>query len=178
MFFAIIQKQIPEARLIIAGDGPQRDALERLATDLRLTNTEFVGRLPHERVIELYECTDIFLNGSFIDNQPLSILEAFACGLPVVTTDAGGIPFMVNSEQSGLIVPMGNPERLAGCALRLFSDEELSGRLIANGRRECSKYEWEAVRDQWLAIYARLATTTDLKRAQFREESDRSETCV
>jgi glycosyltransferase involved in cell wall biosynthesis len=151
--FAIIQQHIPDARLIVAGDGPQRAALEKLARDLNLQNTVFKGRVSHGSVVELYDSSDIFLNASEIDNQPLSILEAFACGLPVVTTDAGGIPDMVLSEKTGLIVPMGAYEQLAAAALRLLDDPILAQRLIGQGREECEKYQWRAVREQWLNVY-------------------------
>jgi L-malate glycosyltransferase len=155
--FAIIQKQIPEARLTVAGDGPQRAALEQLARELELRNTEFTGRVPHNKIVELYESADVFLNGSEIDNQPLSILEAFACGLPVVTTDAGGIPYLVTNEESALVVPRGDYEKLAAAALRLFAEQGIAERVTRNGLEECAKYSWQAVRSQWLELYARLA---------------------
>ena len=114
--FAIIQQRLPEARLIVAGDGSQRAPLEHLARELGLRNTEFTGQVRHERVVELYDAADIYLNGSEIDNQPLSILEAFACGLPVVTTDAGGIPFVVTGGETGFLVKRGDYEAMAAGA--------------------------------------------------------------
>jgi glycosyltransferase involved in cell wall biosynthesis len=155
--FATIQKRIPEARLIVAGDGPERTSLEQLARELNLQNAEFTGRVGHERVVELYDSTDIFLNGSEIDNQPLSLLEAFACGLPVVTTDAGGIPDMVVPEKTALVVPRGEHEQLAASALRLLDDSTLAQSMIEQAREECRKYRWEAVREQWLNLYYELA---------------------
>jgi L-malate glycosyltransferase len=155
--FAIIQKRIPEAELIVAGDGPERFALEQLARELCLKSTQFTGRVGHDRVVELYDAADIFLNGSEIDNQPLSILEAFACGLPVVTTDAGGIPDMVTHEKTALVVSRGAHEQLAASGLRLIDDPALAQSMIQQGREECRKYEWESVRDQWLHAYHDLA---------------------
>jgi glycosyltransferase involved in cell wall biosynthesis len=158
--FAVIQKRIPEAQLVVAGDGPERSALEQLARDLNLRNTEFVGRVGHDQVIELYDANDVFLNGSEIDNQPLSILEAFACGLPVVTTDAGGIPYMVDNGRTGLIIPKGDYEQLADSALRLFDEPPLAQSLIRQGREECRKYDWESVRVDWLKVYSELAASS------------------
>ena len=155
--FARIQNHSPQAQLIIAGDGSERASLEQLARDLNLQNTEFIGRVGHEKVTELYDAADIFLNGSSIDNQPLSLLEAFACGLPVVTTDAGGIPDMVVTEKTGLVVPVGEYEQLAAGALRLLDDSILAQGLIQQAREECRKYRWEAVRDDWLKLYYDLA---------------------
>src|SRR6185503_3783063 len=114
--FAIIQQRFPEARLTIAGDGSKRAELEKLAGELKLRNTEFVGRVPFERMCDLYAAADIYLNSSDIDNMPGSILESFASGLPVVTTEAGGIPVIVTNEETGLIVKRGDHEALASCA--------------------------------------------------------------
>jgi len=158
--FAVLQKRLPEAQLVVAGDGPERSSLEQLACDLKLQNTEFVGRVSHDQVIDLYDENDVFLNGSEIDNQPLSILEAFACGLPVVTTDAGGIPYMVDNGRTGLIVPRGDYEQLAASALRLFDEPGLAASLIQQGLEECSKYHWESVRDEWLKVYSELASSS------------------
>jgi glycosyltransferase involved in cell wall biosynthesis len=168
--FSIIQKHVPEARLIVAGDGPERTALEQLARDLNLVNAEFTGRVGHERVVELYDSTDIFLNGSEIDNQPLSLLEAFACGLPVVTTDAGGIPDMVTPEKTALVVARGEYQQLAACALRLLDDSTLAQNMIGQAREECRKYLWEAVREQWLNLYYELAASSGAQRMRSGNE--------
>ena len=154
--FALIQQRFPEAKLIVAGDGPERRALETLASELGLRDAEFTGRIAHQKVIDLYNRADIFLNGSEIDNQPLSLLEAFACGLPVVTTNAGGIRDMVINNKTGLLVDCGDCAGLAAAAIRLLEDDELAQRLIAQAREECRKYSWEAVRDGWLKLYRDL----------------------
>ncbi|MEP6741914.1 MAG: glycosyltransferase family 4 protein [bacterium] len=164
--FATIQKRIPEARLIIVGDGPERTPLEELARDLNLHNVEFTGRVGHERIVELYDSTDIFLNASEIDNQPLSLLEAFACGLPVVTTDAGGIPDMVVPEKTALVVPRGEYEQLAASALRLLNDSTLAKSMIDQARLECRKYGWGVVREQWLNLYHELAAGSDARQVK------------
>ena len=78
-------------------------------------------RVEHEEINRHYSAADIYLNASKIDNQPLSILEAFACGLPVVTTDAGGIPDIVTDEKTGFLVPVGDYEALAAHALKLLT---------------------------------------------------------
>ncbi|MGH9429466.1 MAG: glycosyltransferase family 4 protein [Terriglobia bacterium] len=154
--FAILQQRVPGARLIVAGDGPERQSLEKLASDLNLQDTEFKGRIGHDKVIELYDQADIFLNGSEIDNQPLSILESFACGLPVVTTDAGGIVDMINNEKNGMIVQRGDYEGLAAAATQLLEDPILAQKIATRALEECQKYSWKSVRSQWLTLYSRL----------------------
>jgi glycosyltransferase involved in cell wall biosynthesis len=153
----IIQKKFPEARLTLAGEGSQRPSLEALANDLRLENTSFVGQIDPEKIVELYDQTDIYLNGSEIDNQPLSILEAFACGLPIVTTDAGGIPYIVHDGDTGFVVPRGDYRQLAARAISLLEDPQLARRFATRGHEECRKYSWEAVRALWLEAYEELA---------------------
>jgi len=156
--FAVIQERIPEASLTVAGDGPERLRLEQLADDLKLRNTKFVGRVDHSRIPELYNSSQVFLNGSTIDNQPLSILEAFACGLPVVTTNAGGIPYMVENERTALMVECNDHQALAIAAIRLLAEPILAQRLISEGRKECEKYSWTAVRHQWIDLYLEVAS--------------------
>ena len=156
--FGLIQKQVPNAELIVAGDGSQRATLERLALDLQLRHTKFLGRVEHEGIVEQYQEADIYLNGSEIDNQPLSILEAFACGLPVVTTNAGGIPDMVSDGETGFVVNRGDHEAMASRALRLLlAEPSLATSMTQRAREECAKYSWDAVRDEWGAALSRIA---------------------
>ena len=159
--FSLIQKRYPEARLIVAGDGPDRLALKRLAGDLELRNTEFIGRVGQDRIVDVYDEADVFLNCSSVDNQPLSILEAFNCGLPVITSDPGAIPDMVVHEQTGLLVPKGDYRELAANAVRLLSDPELAERLIKNARAESQKYTWDEVREEWLLCYLETLGSPD-----------------
>ena len=154
--FAIIQAKVPEASLKVVGDGSQRGSLEALASDLGLQNITFTGQVDPNSIADVYDAADIYLNGSEIDNQPLSLLEAFACGLPIVTTDAGGIPFMVTDGKTGMVVPRGDYQQMADRALRLLNDSALTKTIVEQGRQECRKYAWESVRDQWLNTYEKL----------------------
>lgn len=155
--FALIQKNIPDAELLVAGDGSQRAALEDLALAMGLRNTRFVGRVEHDGIAQKYQQADIYLNGSEIDNQPLSILEAFACGLPIVTTNAGGISDMVTNGETGFVVNRGDHEAIAHRALQLLKEPDLVGPIVERARQECEKYRWSAVRDQWIKLYRELA---------------------
>lgn len=161
--FALIQKSYPEAKLIVAGDGPDRSKLRELANTLQLQNTEFVGRISQERIVELYDAADVFLNCSSVDNQPLSILEAFNCGLPVVTSDPGAIPEMVKHEQTGLLVASGDFKALAAGAIRLLEHPELVVTLVKNAKEECRKYSWDVVRDEWLHCYQETSRPSALR---------------
>lgn len=163
--FALVQARYPAAQLTVAGDGSERARLEQLARELKLQNTTFVGRVAPERMYELYDAADIYLNSSEIDNMPLSIIEAYAAGLPVVTTDAGGIPYIVRDGETGLLVRRGDHAALAAGAISLLADEALATRIAHAARRACDSYSWPAVRAAWLKLYHELARGTDAERA-------------
>ena len=167
--FALVQRQVPEARLIVAGDGSQRARLHAVASELELKNTEFVGAVPPERMPAMYDGADIYVNSSDVDNMPLSILEAFACGLPVVTTDAGGIPYIVTDLETGLLVRRKDHQAMADSILRLLTDNALAAKLASRAHDECRKYEWSAVSNEWHKLYYGMA------RENAAVESERAE---
>lgn len=155
--FKIIQEKFPDATLKIAGDGRQRGMLEGLAKKLALRNVDFLGQVRPDKMSKLYEEAHIFLNSSNIDNFPGSILESFASGIPVVTTSAGGIPYIVTHERTGLLVPRNDAQSMAASALRLLESQELANSMARNAHEACQTYTWPAVRYKWLDLYQRLA---------------------
>jgi len=157
--FARIQARMPSARLIVIGDGPEREHVHETARALALHAVEFIGSVPPSEMGRWYDEADVYLNSSDIDNMPNSIIEAFACGLPVVTTRPGGIPYVVEHERNGLLVDCNDHEALAAAALRLFDEPALAERLVSEGRRDVAEhYSRAAVIDAWSALYHRLAT--------------------
>ena len=158
--FARIQRAVPDARLVVAGEGSQRAALEQLARELGLQHCEFVGRVRPERMPGLYDAADIYLNAPDVDNMPGSILEAFASGVPVVTTDAGGIPFILRHFDTGLLVPRGDAAAMATAALQLLEDPTLAARLTAHAFAESHRlYAADDVLAQWVCVYESLSDT-------------------
>lgn len=152
--FARIQQEMPDAELVVAGDGSERVRLEQLVAERKLTGVRFVGRIPHSEMSALYRDADVYLNSPNIDNMPSSIIEAFAAGIPVVTTDAGGIPYIVRHEDNGMMVKSGDAAALAAQALRLLRDGSLADRIASRARQEClDAYVWGAVRERWMAVY-------------------------
>jgi glycosyltransferase involved in cell wall biosynthesis len=150
---------------VLAGDGYLRAELEALARELNLRNVEFLGRVEPARMHELYDAADIYLNSPNIDNMPGSIIEAYASGLPVVTTNAGGIPYIVTNGKTGLMVERDDHEAMAGAALRLLEDQQLATLIARAAYDECRKYRWQAVREEWLGLYRELA---DAKKGRVR----------
>ena len=155
--FARVRREVPEARLLVAGDGAERARLERRVVELGLGGVEFLGRIAPERMGELYDRADVYLNSPNIDNMPGSIIEAYAAGLPVVTTDAGGIPYIVRDGETGLMVPRGDADAMAAAALRVLREPGLAERLSVAAREEClRRYVWPAVEAEWVAVYEGL----------------------
>lgn len=101
----------------------------------------------------LYRDADLTLNPSRVDNMPVSVLEAMACGVPVVTTDVGGIPFLVSHERTALLVPADASQAMADAALRVLDDAPLAAVLRQAGLEEVRRYAWSAVRNELLAAY-------------------------
>lgn len=155
--FQIIQNKIPDAQLLIAGSGSEELKLKKLAENLQLKNTEFLGRIGQNEMPEIYDKADVYLNSSTVDNMPLSFIEAFSCGLPIVSTDAGGIPYICENGETALLVGKNDYEALAQKAVALVENAELAQKIIAKARENCVKYSKENVRGKWLDIYRNLA---------------------
>jgi phenylacetate-CoA ligase len=154
--FAFIQQRYPEAQLTIAHGGPLRPQLEALAIWLGLRNTKFIGSVSQPEMASLYDAAGIYLMSPNADNMPLSVLECFAAGLPVVASNAGGIPNIVADGQTGLLFPPNDHAAMADCALRLLEEPGLAPRLARNARAECAKYSWEQIGPQWVRQYRHL----------------------
>jgi glycosyltransferase involved in cell wall biosynthesis len=151
--FKIIQEKYPEARLIVASFGSEQENLENYAKELGLKNTEFIGKISQDEMAELYGEVDIYLNSPNTDNMPGSLIECYASGVPIVTTDAGGIPYILEDEKTGLMVKIKDHEALAAEAMRLLEDNDLAQDIIKNGREAVKKYSWKSVRKKWLKAY-------------------------
>lgn len=154
--FAEVQKQFPEARLDLVGKGPSEGQIRALVRDLNLSGVHFTGVASREDIGRFYDQADIFVNASWMDNMPVSILEAFACGTPVVSTAAESIPYLVEHERTGLLSEVGDAQALAGNVMRLLRDPELSARLASNAYDQSQSYRWPVVREQWLDTYRSL----------------------
>ena len=93
------------------------------------------------------------MNSSVIDNQPVSVLEAFASGLPVVSTTPGDLAHLVRDRETGRTVPARSPEAMAGAVISLLEDSEQARLLASRAHREVGEHTWQRVRDKWAAAY-------------------------
>ncbi len=155
---AEVRRRYPRARLTVAGSGPELERLRQFACDQGLEEVvSFSGRIDNAAIPALYARADCVVNPSTVDNMPNSILESFASGVPVVSTDAGGIPDVVAHGVSGLLVPVGDAPAMANAVLQVLGDPGLAARLRAAGLAEAAKYDWPTVRDRWFDAYRRAA---------------------
>jgi len=155
--FARLHEQFPEARLEIAGAGPERPTLERTAAELGLTGAlTFHGNLGPEAMADLRRRATILLNASRADNQPVSLLEAMAGGLAIVSTDAGGIPLLVRHEREALLAPVGDAKSLGEHLRWVAATPSLHRRLTHAARARVAGHAWSVVGARWLRLYTEL----------------------
>jgi glycosyltransferase involved in cell wall biosynthesis len=154
--FAEVKKEYPEAQLNLVGGGPLEGDVRKLVADLNLSGVNFAGVASRQEIGKYYDQADIFINASWLDNMPLSVIEAFAAGTPVVTTSPECMPYLVEHERTGLLSPVGDEKALAANVIRLLRDPALAARLAQNAHNESRNYTWEAVREQWLNTYRGL----------------------
>jgi L-malate glycosyltransferase len=152
--FARVQARYPETTLTVAGSGSEEGRLRRLAASLGVAGIRFVGRVEPEMMPRLCDDADIFLNSSVIDNQPVSVLEAFAAGLPVVSTGTGDLAALVRDDVTGLTVPPGNPSAMAEAILKLLRNPQQAIAMSRRARQETERYTWAHVRQEWAAVYS------------------------
>ena len=155
--FHEILNHFPNATLTIAGTGPEKDSLTNLVAELGITNkVTFTGRVDRKDMPDLYRSADVMLNPSQVDNMPNSILEALASSVPVVSTNVGGIPYMVEHDKHVLLVNSEDYQAMAKEVCRVLSDDALRNRLINTGLQLVETCSWPAVREQWLNTYQEL----------------------
>ena len=154
--FARVQAAYPDASLTLVGSGSQEPALRALASELALRHVRFAGSVAPGDIHRYYADADIYVQAPSIDNMPLSVLEAFASGLPVVSTRVGGVPAILTDGVHGLLAPDNDADAIAAQVIRLLEEPALARQLAAAARETCDVYDWRRVRQGWLAAYRQL----------------------
>jgi glycosyltransferase involved in cell wall biosynthesis len=153
--FAIVRQAVPHARLAVAGRGPEEASLRSLAGDLGVADAvEFCGQLDRDTMAQRYRQARVVLNPSLVDNMPNSVLEAMASGVPNVSTDVGGVRFVLRDGVTGVLVPPRDHEAMARATIRLLQDDAFASRLAAAANADVQQYAWPRVRSLWHAVYA------------------------
>jgi len=151
--FASIKKKYPEATLCMVG--PEKDgsllAAKQKAKNLEL-NIQFTGKLSKEDWINESKQYDIFINSTHFDNMPVSVVEAMSLGLAVVSTNVGGIPFLLENQKDALLVSDDNVNEMVNAIERLIEDQDLFDKITTNGRLKSEQFDWKIIRNKWMVI--------------------------
>jgi len=155
---AEVQKASPNFRLILVGPGTRlRRGYEELARDLRLRDVVFTDFVPNGELPKYYRSADVFCApATGGESFGIVLLEAMACGKPVVATDIGGYASVVAEGEDGLLVPPRDEESLARALLSLLDNKSLRQQMGAKGRVKAEKYSWANVAQQVMDYYASL----------------------
>ncbi|WP_299101306.1 glycosyltransferase family 4 protein [uncultured Winogradskyella sp.] len=148
-----LKKIEPNATLCMVGpdtDGSLK-TVKQLAGDLNL-DVEFTGKLTKQDWISLSKKYNIFINTTNVDNTPISVIEAMALGLPVVSTNVGGLPFLISENKDGLLVAPNNVEAFVEAIIKIKFDNQLRDQLTKNARQKVEFFSWQTVKVQWDAV--------------------------
>lgn len=151
--FKLVKDRFPEAEMTMAGPADENSLqhCKNLAKNLDL-QIDFRAKQSRSEWITLAQQHDIFLNSSNFDNMPLSVIEAMAMGLVVVSTDVGGMPYLIENEDSGLLVAADEPEQMAMAITKLLTDNGMMSELAIKARSRVTDYNWQAVMNKWKAV--------------------------
>ena len=146
MAMKLIHNEMPSVQLVLVGDGNERDRLETLSSELDIyKSVEFVGKIPHEDVQAYLQDADVFVLPSLSEGFPNVLLEAMACGLPIVATRIGGIPDIIEDGIHGYLVESKNFYELATKIMDILQDVEFSKKISSANKEEARAYSYENI---------------------------------
>lgn len=151
--FAIVKSKIADASLDILADGPSRESLIVMTESLSLSNVHFVGRVPNSDIYNYLNKADIFISTPRIDNQPMSILEANKCGLLVISSNVGGVPYLVDDGKTGILIESNNHELLAEKMIWAVSHPNEAIEIAKAGHEALKNYTWNAISEKIYKSY-------------------------
>ncbi|OGU18568.1 MAG: hypothetical protein A2059_00410 [Ignavibacteria bacterium GWA2_55_25] len=158
--FQIVRMEIPEARLRIVGEGDFRPALEKLADELALKDAvEFTGYVGTAETVRIMQRMHVAVNCSAKEGWGLTVLEANACGVPVIASDVPGLRDSVLDEKTGLLYEYGNIEQLAQKILLVLRDQHLRTRLRGEALGWARSFDWEDSAEKMIAVLERAIAT-------------------
>ncbi|MEW6216645.1 MAG: glycosyltransferase family 4 protein [Candidatus Bipolaricaulota bacterium] len=164
---ALLRESVPEAHLCMVG--PEKDGsldqCRRLAAELGVSDAiTFSLGIEKDKVPATLQRHDIFINTTTVDNTPVSVIEAMACGLCVVSTNVGGIPFLLEHERDALLVPPDDAQAMAAAVLRILNEPGLSERLSRNARAKAEGFDWAAVLPRWRRLFQTVGERAEARR--------------
>ena len=151
--FKRVQKVIPNATLTLVGDGSLHKTLVSQATNLGLNNVRFTGRVDNSEIYNYLNEADIMLSSPTVDNMPVSILEAMNAGLLVISSNVGGVPYMIENKRTGFLFPSNDDCALATCMLHALENVHNTLCMMEAAHNDVKKYSWANVRESLLSLY-------------------------
>ncbi len=150
---AIVLREFPKVKLLIVGDGDARERLERITRETDISaSVDFLGYVPHHEKVRYLGQMRFVVNTSAKEGWGLTVLEANACGAPVIASDVPGLRDSVLHEKTGLLYEYGNVEELAGKMMLLLRDDVLCNRLSEEAMRWARSFDWERSADAMLEM--------------------------
>ena len=151
-----ILRKTEHVKFLIAGSGPLANEVKYIfkKSDKRVfTMLEY---LPEKFLPYLYNASDVYVLPSYVEGMPLSVMEAMACGKPVIVTNVGEIPVLVKQGINGLVIPPGDHQMLADSILYLYNNHELSSRMSKENVNLMINYDWERIAKQYNTLYSEI----------------------
>lgn len=153
----IVKKFVSDVHVYIAGSGPDESKLRRLVKELDIEeNVEFLGFVQGDRKYSYFKSVDIFVLPSLWESAPLVLPEAMMCGRPIVTSNVGGIPDMVENGKTGLLFELGNVEQLAEKLTILLQNRELREEMGEAGAEKMKEFTWEKIAEKTVGVYREI----------------------
>ena len=135
--------------------GPKKDdSYDKTMRFAKKHNVEvsFTGKLSKQEWIDLSKECNVFINTTHFDNTPISVIEAMALGLPVVSTNVGGIPYLLKHDNNALLIADNDADDMATQINRLFTEPELALDLTKNAKETVQSFDWTIVKKQWIDL--------------------------
>lgn len=145
--------ELPEATLTLVGGGSQHEVLLALTEDMGLKNVTFTGRVDNKEIYQHLDKADVMLSAPIVDNMPVSLLEAMNAGLLVISSNVGGVPYMVENGQTGYLFSSDDSDALASLMIQTVRKPSESLSIIRNAHRAVDVYRWENIREQIYTTY-------------------------
>ncbi|MFM2229299.1 MAG: hypothetical protein RL607_557 [Bacteroidota bacterium] len=151
--FAMLKREYPSAELCMVGPDKENimDKYIEYAHDLDLDVT-FTGKLEKEEWIELSKDFDVFINTTHYDNTPVSVIESMALGIPVISTNVGGVPYLIQDSVDGLLVDDSDVVGMVKAIKKLIHDQGLVAQIQSNARKKVERFDWQYVKSYWFAL--------------------------
>jgi phosphatidylinositol alpha-1,6-mannosyltransferase len=164
---ADLRRRSSDVVLVLVGEGPQQSALEAQARELGIADAVvFAGYTAQEQTPSWYRTANVFALSSDFDNSPNVVLEAMACGLPVVSTDVGGLRDYIEPGPNGLLVPKGSRAELTAALQAMLDDPRRAAEIGRHNRAVAlAKFSWPASASRMLAVYERVIRDYQRRRA-------------